>query len=709
MSMRMRYLLALIILLTGSKSAVLATNEINSLGRTMMGRTLSLATGNEGANYYAFGLAISNSAATEGLAIEVMASKGSVENLQRLTAGQIDLCLAQSDIAFNCYKGRGQFNKPTTNLIAIAPIYTEVVHIMVRKRLQVRRIQDFSGKRVALGEQGSGTEVISRRVLDAAGISISEIQPFYLDLVSALDALKKDSVDIVFVASGYPLEALESVLKSEEAWLYEPNIDVCERLVSEDPCFVISTIPQLTYPGQYEDVSTIGIRALLLGRSDSKESVSHALAKAVATCRNGTNGRYRLPKADTGWNMGTVVPLGLGALRYYEETGVVRRIAIKKCMGYVIGFLIVIGLILVLARFREIRRRARSDGAAIALAASFLFAVWGIGSFVLFIAEHKINDSYGTFYLSLWATLINWMNFGTKEPYTLGGRVAATIMLVLGAGGVYWFGRNVWKGLKRMKPKYRDHYVVINWGTKGSTLLKQLRNDDFKNKRDIVVVLNVSPEDASKFLDGDGVAYLNGGVTKATMTDAGVPSAHSVIILADEAGSPEASDAKTILAILAVRQQPGENGLPVPIVAEIRDPEKVNLANYAGVLDNGSVEVVSSEKLGASLLCQAAVTPGVTHLYEDLLSFAEDSNEIYGREVSPKMAGNRFSDICRFAMEGRGKAGGIIPVGIKRGKDTYLNPSDEKIGPIQAGDTLFAICDNAEGLDRLMKDVVRGG
>ena len=706
--MIIRRWLALVLLLGARNAPVMAMSETNVPDEPSVGRTLTLATGNDLGIYYTFGQTISNVAARDGLSVQVLVTKGSVENLERLVAGQVDLCLAQSDVAYDCFHGLGHFDKPATNLIAIAPLYTEAVHILVRSHLQLKRIQDVSGKRVALGPPGSGTEVVARRLLDAAGISISEIQAVHMDLAASLLALGQDQVDVVFVTSGYPSEAVASVLRSGDAWLYEPNIDVCERLVAEAPYFVMSTIPRLTYPGQYDDVDTIGIRALLLGRSDSGERVSHAIAKAVAASRRDNSGRFNLPKDDAGWEMETVVPLGTGAVDYYEETGLVRRLAMKKWIGWGFGVLLMAGVILLLVRFRDIRRRARSDGAAIGIAACFLLTVWAVGSFVLYYAEHKINDSYGTVFLSFWATLINWMNFGTKEPYTLVGRITATVMLVLGAGGVFWFGKNVWRGIKRMKTKYSDHYVIVNWSPKGPTLLRQLRNDDFSKKRDIVVILKVSTDDGQTFFDGEGVTYIKaGGVNEEALTSACVKDAHSVIILADETGEAEAADAKTILVILAVRQLRGQDGHPVPIVAEIRDPEKVNLANYVGVLGNGSVEVVSSEYLGANLLCQAAVSPGVTHVYEDLLTFGKDTNEIYAMKILGELVGRSFSDICRCASAGRGKEVAVIPIGIRRANDTYLNPQDKELGPLEAGDTLFAICDNVAALEGLMKDAAR--
>jgi hypothetical protein len=305
--------------------------------------------------------------------------------------------------------------------------------------------------------------------------------------------------------------------------------------------------------------------------------------------------------------------------------------------------------------------------------------------------------------------LINWFNFGTKEPYTLLGRITSTVMMGLGAGGAILVTKHVWKGIKRMKSRFSEHYVIINWNSKGFWLLEQLNNEDLKgDKRKVVVILGAATGHAASFVDGEQTTYIReNGVTGKALEQACVEDAHSVIILADESGETEAADAKTILAILAIRRLQKNGGCPVPIVAEIRDPDKVTLAHYVGVLEEGSVEVVSSAHLGANLLCQAAVTPGLTRVYGDLLSFTEHSNEIYARPIPCELVGRQFSDLCIRASDNRGQDTPVIPMGVKRGNDVFLNPTDLEIRGFVAGDAVFAICENSAALELLMKKVAR--
>lgn len=696
------HFLSVFLLSVGCMAGAPDPSTNGSSNRVQQKKSLVLATGNERGIYFAFGQAISNAAAQEGLSITVRPSQGSVENLELLFSGQVDLCLAQSDVLYDRYSGKGKPAVQATNMVAIAPIYTEAVHILVRKRMVLKRVQDFSGKRVCLGPKGSGTEVVARRLLDEAGISLHQIQPIYLDTTGSVAALNQDEADIVFLTLGFPSPVIDAALQGGEIRLFEPNSDICEKMLGNSPYYVIATIPRLTYSGQYDAVTTIGIRAFLASRSDLDERVAYALTKAVRICRQKPFALGPLPKEDTAWDMTAVLPLSAGSSRYYKDTGFTRHKLIGKWSGYALGVFLSIGIILILARFRDIRRWARSDGAAIIVTACFLFLVWATGSLVLYYAEHKINDNYGTIYLSLWATLINWLNFGAKEPYTLLGRATCTAMMALGFGGALVFVRNIWKGIRRMKVKYKDHYVVINWNQKGPTLLQQLQNKDLDRRRLIVIISGEDEKTTAPKCDEDNVIYIAGSVSDASLLQACVNDAVSVMILSDDIEAAERADTKTVMAILSIRRLHKKGESPVPIVAEIRDPGQVDLANFAGDLKNGQVEVVSSDRLGVKLLCQAAVTPGVTKVYEELLTFGEHSDEFYSSIIPGKFIGRKFSDIVRLASEARAEGTCVIPIGIRRGEQVLINSTDEEIGNLRKDDMLFAISDNLSIVKRFL-------
>ncbi|MBI5123669.1 TAXI family TRAP transporter solute-binding subunit, partial [Candidatus Roizmanbacteria bacterium] len=132
---------------------------------------LTLATGSEKGVYYAIGQGISDVAKRSNIKINVISSRGSVENLSWLSQGKIQLCMAQSDTVYNAYNGLGLFKEKISNIRAIASLYTEAVHILIRNPLLIKKIGDFKGKRISIGPEGSGTESNATAILEAAGIT----------------------------------------------------------------------------------------------------------------------------------------------------------------------------------------------------------------------------------------------------------------------------------------------------------------------------------------------------------------------------------------------------------------------------------------------------------------------------------------------------------------------------------------------------------
>ena len=112
-------------------------------------------------------------------------------------------------------------------------------------------------------------------------------------------------------------------------------------------------------------------------------------------------------------------------------------------------------------------------------------------------------------------------------------------------------------------------------------------------------------------------------------------------------------DPETVLIILAIKKICNQN--QVPIVAEIHDPDKAELARFVGGLGTGQVEIVSSKLVAQNLLAQVVVTPGLTNVYNDLLTFGENSMEIYGQKVPKQFIGKTFDDIVKDGIGSQGK------------------------------------------------------
>jgi uncharacterized protein len=283
-----------------------------------------------------------------GLVAIAQASQGSIQNVLAVGSGQLESALAQSDIAYwaytgsaiaprRCGLGKEEVAARTTgaallksrgalrNLRAIAGLYPEDIHVVVRAESSIRALQDLKGKRVALGEPESGTLADARLVLEAAGLNECEMKADYLGLSEAADGLAQMRIDAFFVVGGYPVPAITEAATATPIRLLPVPRDVADRLARKYAFFEVDTIPAGSYPGIETDTPTLSTTALWVVREDVPEDLVYLITRALwseATKRlldagHPVGRRIRLASALEG----VTIPLHLGAARFYREVG----------------------------------------------------------------------------------------------------------------------------------------------------------------------------------------------------------------------------------------------------------------------------------------------------------------------------------------------------------------------------------------------------
>jgi hypothetical protein len=639
-------------------------------------------------------------AKTSGVEIRVLPSEGSKQNLAWLAAGRADLALAQSDIAWNAYSGKGGFLKPVTSLRVIAPLYTEAVHILVRQTLYIHRVEDLRGKRVAVGPAGSGTEANATQLLGTAGLTLAEIDPRHLSVEEAMAGLRRADLDAAFVTSGVPSEVVTGVLRDRSATLLEPDQNFLERLRRIFPFYLTKNIETSDYPHLDEQVTTAGVQALLVGRKDLPEAVIDHLVQALSSKRLK---RYHLSTPDEG-DYDLDLPIFEMARDHYTSQAQRHRYELIATAVLLTS----LAFAILYWRHKHPKPRRRNDHRFHNLIIAFLI-IWFLGSFALFRIEHRINDNYASFGRSLWSGLITIYSLSNKEPLTFQGRLVGIAMLVLGLGSLIWLAERVAafyiekklmplirSGFFRMH-KMKDHYVIIGWNEKGFGIIEQLQGGDLKGHVQIVIL---APEKIEGLPQGPLVQPWRGDPThEDDLKKLSLQTAHSVIVLANSTKASE--DARTILAILAIRKICPER--KVPIVAEIIESKNVNLARFAGGEKDCNLEVVSSQAIGRGLLTQAAVHPGLSNLYDKLLELKKDNSEIHSAQIPELLVDKNvnFDDLARFSFSERsGQC--VIPIAIQRGDDLFINPIT-RTGKLERKDVIFALCDSPGHLDALLR------
>ena len=220
--------------------------------------TLGLATGRETGTYYRFGEDIRRVAATESIAVKVYPSKGSFQNLVALyQRDNLHLAISQADVLFFLDR---LGNEDEQRLVAatriVLPLYAEEVHLLARGGIS--RFADLAGKRVAVGEEGSGTAMTAQTLFALAGVEPAEMA--WLEADKAVEALLGGIIDAVVIVAGSPMELLQQRVPPDADISLVPLDDEAFRKLYGSPI----TIPAGTYEWQDKAVRTSGIMSVMV-------------------------------------------------------------------------------------------------------------------------------------------------------------------------------------------------------------------------------------------------------------------------------------------------------------------------------------------------------------------------------------------------------------------------------------------------------------
>jgi TRAP transporter TAXI family solute receptor len=220
---------------------------------------MGIATGEKSGTYYQVGNDLSRLVAREQIRLDVLATRGSVENLVTLwDRRSIQLAIAQSDVlVFMSELGDEKARDLISDIRVALPLYTEEAHLVARKGIS--SFADLNGKRLAIGMPGSGTSMTAEVFLELTGVEPALVVRGPLE--EALQALRAGDLDAMMVIAGSPMRLLTENISPDDNLHLVPMGDV-DRL--RDVYGKPVVIPATTYRWQSEPVETVGVIAALM-------------------------------------------------------------------------------------------------------------------------------------------------------------------------------------------------------------------------------------------------------------------------------------------------------------------------------------------------------------------------------------------------------------------------------------------------------------
>ena len=324
---------------------VVATLSVLALsaGRADQINFFRIGTGSTGGTYFPVGGIIANaisnppgsracerggSCGVPGLIAVAQSTEGSVANVKQLGLGLLDSGFSQADVSFWAYRGEGIFKDEggVPGLRAIANLFPESVHLVVRRDSGVRSVRDLKGLRISTDLEGSGTRVDALLILEAYGIGLDDFEAVAVSSGIAADMLRAGELDGFFIVAGTPVNAVKFLAADSLVTLVPIDGEEAETLRQAYPFFAEETVASGTY-FNVPATRTLSVGAQWLVTDQADEELVYQLTRSLwheSTRKMLLRGhpKGRLITLDTAIS-GLGVPLHDGARRYYREVGLI--------------------------------------------------------------------------------------------------------------------------------------------------------------------------------------------------------------------------------------------------------------------------------------------------------------------------------------------------------------------------------------------------
>lgn len=295
---------------------------------------IAIGTGGVTGVYYPTGGAIcrlvNRGRSEHGIRCGVESTGGSVFNINAIRGGELEFGVAQSDWQFHAFNGTSRFEEqgPFPELRAVFSVHPEPFTVVARADAGISSFEDLKGKRVNLGNPGSGQRATMDVVLEALGWTADDFAlAAELQAAEQSQALCDNNIDAMIYTVGHPSGSIQEATTACDSVLVNVTGDAIESLVADRPYYRTAVIPGGMYRGNDQDTTTFGVGATFVTSANVPEEVVYEVVKAVFDNIDQFKGLHPAfanldPTAMASDSLSA--PLHPGAERYYREAGLIQ-------------------------------------------------------------------------------------------------------------------------------------------------------------------------------------------------------------------------------------------------------------------------------------------------------------------------------------------------------------------------------------------------
>ncbi|SDI22305.1 TAXI family TRAP transporter solute-binding subunit [Aliiruegeria lutimaris] len=293
---------------------------------------ISIGTGGVTGVYYPTGGAIcrlvNKDRKEHGIRCAVESTGGSVYNINTIKQGELEFGVAQSDWQYHALNGTSKFEgNAFPELRAMFSVHPEPFTLLVRGDSGIEKFEDLKGKRVNVGNPGSGQRATMEVVMAAFGIGMDD-----LGLATEFKGAEMakeicdNNIDAMIYTIGHPAAAIKEATTTCDVRLVDVVGEPIDKLVAENSYYRVATIPGGMYAGTDKDTKTFGVGATFVTSADVSDEVAYVVAKAVMEnldAFRGLHPAFANLKAEEMVKDGLSAPLHPGAEKAYKELGLI--------------------------------------------------------------------------------------------------------------------------------------------------------------------------------------------------------------------------------------------------------------------------------------------------------------------------------------------------------------------------------------------------
>mgnify|MGYP001817281880 FL=1 len=295
---------------------------------------VTIGTGGVTGVYYPTGGAIArlvNKGKKEhGIRASVESTGGSVYNLNAIASGELEMGVAQSDWQYHAYNGTDKFKEkgPNKDLRAVFSVHPEPFTVVARADAGIKNFEDLKGKRVNVGNPGSGQRGTMEVLMEKLGWTMddfklaSELKP-----AEQSQALCDNKIDAYVYTVGHPNGSIKEATTSCDAVIVSVTGEVVDALVADNPYYRKATVPGGMYRGTDQDTMTFGVGATFVSSAKVPENVIYVVVKSVFENFEDfkkLHPAFGVLKKEEMVKDGLSAPLHDGAAMYYKEAGLIK-------------------------------------------------------------------------------------------------------------------------------------------------------------------------------------------------------------------------------------------------------------------------------------------------------------------------------------------------------------------------------------------------